>query len=188
MDIFFILCINSRDASVGIIADIKKLLWLLKPDMTPNEPQRVTKRCRLSLLTNSALVYESKCGGGKGGGDCGVSANEYTGAQINFGDLPLYLTYDWAPILFYQSWSWMSYLYCVFRDHLGRSRLFQSLHATSNAGVFLAYLDKPALKLKNCIIVLAAITALKATTSLLAVRHYSYDFHILKRQDRDVDF
>jgi hypothetical protein len=23
----------------------------------------VTKRCRLSLLTNSALVYESKCGG-----------------------------------------------------------------------------------------------------------------------------
>jgi hypothetical protein len=36
-----------------------------------------TKRCRLSLLTNSALVYESKCGGiGRG---CGVSAIEHNG-------------------------------------------------------------------------------------------------------------
>jgi hypothetical protein len=26
-------------------------------------PQGITKRCRLSLLTNSALVYESQCGG-----------------------------------------------------------------------------------------------------------------------------
>jgi hypothetical protein len=43
------------------------------------------KRCRLSWLTNSALVYEPKCGGG-----CGISANEYScahGAQINFRDL-----------------------------------------------------------------------------------------------------
>ena len=49
--------------------------------------QGVTKRCRLSLLTNSTLVYEPKCGG-RGG--CGVSANEYScthGAQINFRDL-----------------------------------------------------------------------------------------------------
>ncbi len=55
--------------------------------------QGVKKRCRLSLLTNSALVYESKCGGG---GGCGVSANEYScahGAQINFGDIPPYLTF-----------------------------------------------------------------------------------------------
>ncbi len=29
--------------------------------------QGVTKRCRLSWLTNSALVYEPKCGGGGGG-------------------------------------------------------------------------------------------------------------------------
>jgi hypothetical protein len=28
--------------------------------------QGVTKRCRLSWLTNSALVYEPKCGGGEG--------------------------------------------------------------------------------------------------------------------------
>ncbi len=57
--------------------------------------QGVTKRCRLSWLTNSALVYESKCGG-RGGGGCGVSANEYScahEAQINFGYLTPYLTY-----------------------------------------------------------------------------------------------
>ncbi len=35
----------------------------------------VIKRCCLSWLTNSALVYESKCGGM---GSCGVSANEYS--------------------------------------------------------------------------------------------------------------
>ncbi len=39
--------------------------------------QEVTKRCRrLYWLTNSALVYEPKCGGGRGGG-CWVSAYEY---------------------------------------------------------------------------------------------------------------
>ncbi len=37
--------------------------------------QGVTKRCRLSWLTNSALVYEPKCGGG---GSCRISANEYS--------------------------------------------------------------------------------------------------------------
>ncbi len=36
--------------------------------------QGVTKRCRLSWLTNSVLVNEPKCGGR---GSCGVSANEY---------------------------------------------------------------------------------------------------------------
>jgi hypothetical protein len=54
-----------------------------------------TKRCRLSWLTNSALVYEPKRGGWEGG--CGVSANEYSctthGAQINLRDLTPYLTY-----------------------------------------------------------------------------------------------
>ncbi len=37
----------------------------------------VTKRCRLSLPTNSALGFESQCGGG----GCGVSANEYSCAH-----------------------------------------------------------------------------------------------------------
>jgi hypothetical protein len=53
----------------------------------------VTKIWRLSLLTNSALVYEPKCGGGE---SCGVPANEYSCAPRspnNFGDLTLYKTY-----------------------------------------------------------------------------------------------
>ncbi len=80
--------------------------------MTNSCTQGVTKRCRLSLLTNSALVYESKCDicvgiGGWGGGGCGVSANEYScayhvsGAQINFGDLPQYLTYGCSYLYWY---------------------------------------------------------------------------------------
>ncbi len=52
----------------------------------------------LSCLTNSAPVYEPKWGGGgDGGGGCGVSANKYScadGAQIIFGDLIPYLTYQ----------------------------------------------------------------------------------------------
>ncbi len=56
--------------------------------------QGVTKRCRLSWLTNSALVYEPKCGGEGGGGFCaGSHARCAHGAQINFGDLTPYLTY-----------------------------------------------------------------------------------------------
>ena len=55
--------------------------------------QGVTKRCRLSWLTNSALV-STIAGGGAGGWR--ISANEYScahGAQMNFGDLTPYLTY-----------------------------------------------------------------------------------------------
>jgi hypothetical protein len=40
--------------------------------------QGVIKRCRLSWLTNSALVYESKC---EGRGRCRVSADEYSCAH-----------------------------------------------------------------------------------------------------------
>ncbi len=56
--------------------------------------QGVTKRCRPSWLTNSALAYEPKCGGE--GGSCGVMTEyscTHAGAQINFGDLTPYLTY-----------------------------------------------------------------------------------------------
>jgi hypothetical protein len=59
---------------------------------------KVTKKCRLSWLTNSAL-YEPKCRGG--GGGCGVSANEYScahGAQINFRDLTPHLTYGFLTL------------------------------------------------------------------------------------------
>jgi hypothetical protein len=43
---------------------------------------RVTKRCCLSLLTNSALVFESKCaGGGEKLLGLRLSANEYSCAH-----------------------------------------------------------------------------------------------------------
>jgi hypothetical protein len=55
--------------------------------------QGVSKRCRLSWLTNGALVYEPKCGG-EGGGVCRVSANEYSCAHgAQFGYITQYLTY-----------------------------------------------------------------------------------------------
>jgi hypothetical protein len=62
--------------------------------------QRVIERCRLPWLTKSALVYEPKCGGREGvavAGSHPMSTTVYItrhGAQINFGDLPPYLTYD----------------------------------------------------------------------------------------------
>ncbi len=55
--------------------------------------QGVTKRTRLSWLTNSALVYEPKDGGrGELRGLC-QWVQMYTGAQTNIGDLTPYLTY-----------------------------------------------------------------------------------------------
>ncbi len=56
--------------------------------------QGFTKRCRLSWLTNSALVYEPKCGGGMLGGLLMSTAVHAHGAKINYGDLTPYLTYD----------------------------------------------------------------------------------------------
>jgi hypothetical protein len=64
--------------------------------MTVCTTQEVTKRCRLSWLTNSALVYEPKCRGRGLGGELWCLSQWiqlYTGAQINFGDLIPYLTY-----------------------------------------------------------------------------------------------
>jgi hypothetical protein len=57
--------------------------WLLSDQNSPpsrdTPHQGVTRRCRLSLLTNSTLIYQSKRGGmGRG---CGVSANEYSYAH-----------------------------------------------------------------------------------------------------------
>ncbi len=52
-------------------------------------------------LTKCALVYEPKCwGGGSYGVSAGLSqwVQLYTGAQINFGDLTPYLTYDVDPV------------------------------------------------------------------------------------------
>ncbi len=63
----------------------------------------VTKGCRLSLLTNSALVIrvQMREEGGVAGSQPMNKAVHITwhGAQISFGDLPLYLTYTctWRP-------------------------------------------------------------------------------------------
>ncbi len=55
---------------------------------TVRKTQRVTKRCRLSWRTNSALVYEPKCGrGGR------VVAGSQPMSKANFGDVTPYLTY-----------------------------------------------------------------------------------------------
>jgi hypothetical protein len=59
----------------------------------------VKKRCRLSFLTNSALVYEPKCGGSGGVAESqpmSTAVHNAHGAQINFVDLTPYLTYDFA--------------------------------------------------------------------------------------------
>ncbi len=45
--------------------------------------QGVTKRYRLSWLTNSALVYEPECGARGESGSCWVSANEYTSTAVH---------------------------------------------------------------------------------------------------------
>jgi hypothetical protein len=51
--------------------------------------QRVTKRCCLSWLTNSAFVYEPKCGGRGVAGSQPMSTALHNahGAQINVEDL-----------------------------------------------------------------------------------------------------
>ncbi len=50
--------------------------------------QGVTKRCRLSLLTNSSLVYESKCGG-MGGGVSGFSTSQPVSSYFPYRVFPL---------------------------------------------------------------------------------------------------
>ncbi len=57
--------------------------------------QGVTKRCRLSWLTNSALVYEAKMrGDGRGvARSQPMSTAAHRSPKINFGDLSPYLTY-----------------------------------------------------------------------------------------------
>jgi hypothetical protein len=59
----------------------QRVTWHQLTERGKNQSKRgkqgVTKWCRLSWLTNSAHVYESKCEGG----GCGVPANEYSCTQ-----------------------------------------------------------------------------------------------------------
>ncbi len=77
----------------------KTFFWL-----TMLHDQGVTKRCRLSLLTNSALVYRSSAGGWGVGSQPMSTAVHITwhGAQTNFGDLPPYLNRGIFWIFFLQ--------------------------------------------------------------------------------------
>jgi hypothetical protein len=52
--------------------------------------QGVTKGCHLSWLTNSALVYEPKCGGREELRGLSQCVQLYTGPKINFGDLTIF--------------------------------------------------------------------------------------------------
>jgi hypothetical protein len=71
------------------------LRYIMLHSATVKRPRGVKKRCRLSWLTNSALVYESK-----GGGGCRLPANEYSTAERTqepkktFGDQNPYLTFE----------------------------------------------------------------------------------------------
>jgi hypothetical protein len=65
-------------ASRPTMASISIWLCMCVADGAMGLEAGVTNRCRLSWLTNSALLYKSQCGGG---GGCGVSANEYSSTQ-----------------------------------------------------------------------------------------------------------
>ncbi len=74
------------------------LLWVCLPGLWATSSsvlwwtRGVTNRCRLPWLTNSALVYEPRCGGERGGGE--VSCEH--GAQIcKLGDLTLWRDDIW---------------------------------------------------------------------------------------------
>ncbi len=65
--------------------------------------QGVTKRCRLSVLTNSALVFEPKRGGGRKLRGHSQWVQLYTGDQINFGDLTPYFKFQCFGSTFFGS-------------------------------------------------------------------------------------
>jgi hypothetical protein len=67
-------CISSKNsASSFLIPDVHAYTLTIKRGVS-TAVQGVTKTCRLSWVTNSALVYEPKCGG-REGGSCGISAS-----------------------------------------------------------------------------------------------------------------
>ncbi len=84
--------------TVSLSQQFEQQMWIHKAmsalSLSQVANQGVTKRYRLSWLTNSALLYEPNCGGGGGGaGSQPMSTNCAHGAQINFEDLTPYWTY-----------------------------------------------------------------------------------------------
>ncbi len=78
--------------------------------------QGVTKRCSLSLLTNSALVCESKCGGT--GGSYGDSANEYSYANhVTWSPNKLWISTSVFNLWYYRS-DYMQRIIAGIRDNV----------------------------------------------------------------------
>jgi hypothetical protein len=81
--------------------------------------QGVTKRCRLSWLTNSALVYYPKCegGGGKWGGGLGglsqwVQLYTWSPNKLGRSTITPYLTHDYTESFVYFSFVLKSSVSC----------------------------------------------------------------------------
>ncbi len=122
--------------------------------------QGVTKRCRLSWLTNSALVYASPNAWewGVAGSQTMRTAVHITchGAQINFGDLTPYLTYVVMATLYFKSllllWSdgyrwWSKYHYCQTSSKVYNHIFFRNLSLFSQLRPFLFLFSFPSPKL-----------------------------------------
>jgi peptidoglycan hydrolase-like protein with peptidoglycan-binding domain len=83
-----------------ILNSVRRLSWNFIVLNCVVYPGGVTKRCRLYWLANSALVYVSPNAGGRGAlrglKPTSEAVHLYKGAQINFGQLTPYLTYEMA--------------------------------------------------------------------------------------------
>ncbi len=102
-----------------------------------------TKRGRLSLLTNGALVYESKSGGSQ---TMGTAVHiTWHGAQINFGYLPPYLTYGQTYTIRRTQLTWgsrhfiLSFYPKVWWPHASLFIYFQTWNTCSSPFFFLKY-------------------------------------------------
>ncbi len=98
-------------------------LYLSLPNLSPG----VTKRC-LSWLTNSALVYEPKCGRSGGGGFAGLSrwVQLYTLSPNKLWRYKSYLTYGCPPLkllLTEHSLMWRGLGWATSMPDLGKSLL-----------------------------------------------------------------
>ncbi len=85
------ICFSPHEAIIEIEEKPFTSSLNIHPEACCRYKRRVAKRCRLSWLTNSVLVYEPKCQGLGGGGAAGkhpmIKAECAHGVQINFGDL-----------------------------------------------------------------------------------------------------
>ncbi len=106
--------INSKAKCYMILNRDWRLRWHIKSRENLGLSQGVTKTCRLSLLTNSALVIRVQMRGE--GGSCRVSANEYSCAH--------HVT--WSPNKLWRSTSIFNLWFMVY--HVARVQLLGKRH------------------------------------------------------------